>query len=111
MAFMEPEVFLGEYYAVDADHGSTWIVPVDVSGLVETWAGLADYVEGDVDDPDGPAVVQTGWLARLSAPGYLDCTDWSVHATETEAREHLAEMYDACPDCGGDINDCEHTIA
>jgi hypothetical protein len=34
-----------------------------------------------------------GYGARLSAPGYLDCTDWNVYDTEQEAREVLEEMY------------------
>ena len=34
-----------------------------------------------------------GYGARLSAPGYLDCTDWAVFDTEDEAVEYLAEEY------------------
>lgn len=30
-----------------------------------------------------------GYGARLSANGYLDCTDWYVFDTEAEAEEHL----------------------
>jgi hypothetical protein len=35
-----------------------------------------------------------GYGARLSAPGYLDCTDWSVYDTEEEAKASLAEDED-----------------
>ena len=34
-----------------------------------------------------------GYGARLSAPGYLDCTEWTVFDTEEEAREYLEEIY------------------
>ena len=34
-----------------------------------------------------------GYGARLSAPGYLDCTEWSVFKTKEIAREYLEEMY------------------
>jgi hypothetical protein len=34
-----------------------------------------------------------GYGARLSAPGYLDCTEWTVFDIEDEAREYLEEMY------------------
>ena len=34
-----------------------------------------------------------GWGARLSAPGYMDCTEWAVYDTEEEARAELEEMY------------------
>ena len=34
-----------------------------------------------------------GYGACLSAPGYLDCTEWSVFDTAEEANEYLAEEY------------------
>lgn len=34
-----------------------------------------------------------GHGVRLSAPGYLDCTEWSVFDTEEEAVKYLDEMY------------------
>jgi hypothetical protein len=34
-----------------------------------------------------------GYGARLSAAGYLDCTEWTVYDTVQEARESLDEMY------------------
>ncbi len=35
-----------------------------------------------------------GWYARLSAPGYTDCTDWSgPYASEREAHEALSDMF------------------
>lgn len=44
----------------------------------------------DVELPENAA----GWYSRLSAPGYLDCTEWSgPYETEDEALEDLFEMY------------------
>ena len=34
-----------------------------------------------------------GFGARLSAPGYMDCTDWCVFDTEQEAIDYLEETY------------------
>jgi len=34
----------------------------------------------------------TGYGARLSAPGYLDCTDWAVFGTVAEAEAYLDEI-------------------
>lgn len=34
-----------------------------------------------------------GYGARLSAPGYMDCTEWTVFDTEQEAKDYLEEMY------------------
>lgn len=37
----------------------------------------------------------TGFFARLSMPGYLDCTEWQgPYATEEEALKALADQYD-----------------
>lgn len=37
--------------------------------------------------------MREGWGARLSAPGYMDCTDWLVFSTEAEARAYLEEFF------------------
>lgn len=34
-----------------------------------------------------------GYGARLSAPGYLDCTEWMVFDTKEKAEEYLREWY------------------
>lgn len=93
MAFMKPEVYEGQYYEVSANHGETHIVPFDVVGNMNQYAALADYVEGEIDNPDDNTELCRGWLCRLSAPGYLDCTEWSAFETEQEARDYLADMY------------------
>lgn len=37
---------------------------------------------------------RSGWFCRLSAPGYLDCTDTGgPFETELEAKTYLVEMY------------------
>ena len=42
------------------------------------------------------------WLARLSAPGYMDCTDWAAFGTRKEAEEYLIEYYGDDDDSDGD---------
>lgn len=45
-----------------------------------------------------------GWYCRLSAPGYMDCTDWSgPYETEQEAREAIVDMWDVDPDSGDQL--------
>jgi hypothetical protein len=73
----------------------TELVPCDVSN---TLANIAVYVEGTVvtDQETGEPVAErltSKYIARLSAAGYLDCTDWSVHDTRTQAEEYLVETY------------------
>jgi len=36
---------------------------------------------------------EVGYGARLSASGYLDCTEWAVFDSQEEAAEYLMEMY------------------
>jgi hypothetical protein len=98
MAFMRPEITHGQFYAVETAD-DTQIIPLDVCGIVNDPRDLQSYcqclIDFDDDIPAGEQVpeVQTGWLARLSAPGYLDCTDWTAHASEALARAYLADMY------------------
>ena len=50
---------------------------------------LKDYVDGNkIDEIE---VVECRF-ARLSAPGYLDCTEWCGFSTLKEAREYLRDM-------------------
>lgn len=46
----------------------------------------------DGDEYDAPAA---GWYGRLSAPGYLDCTDWiGPFDTADEAIKAVMEFYE-----------------
>lgn len=94
MAFMQPQVYFGGYFAVETTH-ETKIVPAVVIG--RTMGTVAEafeiYVEGKIADLDEVIEHKTGWLARLAASSYMDCTDWSVHESEAEARAYLRKAY------------------
>ena len=92
MGFMEPEIYHGAYYSVETDCG-TEIIPEDVAGRVNHNSDLQDYCEGKILEPLEYVTRNGGWLGRLSAPGYLDCTPWGVYDTEQEAIDSLQEMY------------------
>lgn len=93
MSFMQAQVIHGEFHQLDTRYEGIVSVPAKYFDP----ASLADQYKGDVADVE----TVTGWFARLSAPGYMDCTEWSgPFATEEEAREHLIEMY-------GDDDDSE----
>lgn len=69
-------------------------MPCPLGSLAQTIRGpedLLEFIDGMYIEHEE---IQ-GWGARLSAPGYLDCTDWCVFDTAEEAKEHLREMYDA----------------
>ena len=87
MSFMVPQYEQGTFYMTDDGP-----IPVD--------AGAPE----DAHDVD----TVSGWFCRLSAPGYMDATDWSgPYDTEEEAREAIREGYGACDKCGEDLLETE----
>jgi len=50
---------------------------------------IRPYVEGSIQSWENIK----GYGARLYAPGYLDCTPWSVFDTPEEAEQYLEETY------------------
>jgi hypothetical protein len=123
MAFMEPQVAFGHWYEIDGPAGTEWVPAELVGEVTITHAdgrveerfptldemqefdgltaeaeacrfpiptALADYCE---NREAWSIKVTKGWGARLSAPGYLDCTDWCVFETEQEAWDYLKENY------------------
>lgn len=102
MGFMQARAERFEMLVVETTAG-TEQVPLDLVGEAGDPKDLHDYVEGTVLlDSDGApdTVVEDGWWARFTAPGYLDCTSWvGPYETETEALEALAESYGVCGGC------------
>ena len=60
--FMNPEVVYGKFYFVETDT-SLELYPADLF-----WYDLNDPINNDV-------TLKEGWFGRISASGYLDCTD------------------------------------
>jgi len=88
-------------YRVETRGVGLEIVPFDVCGDLNHLPGnaaldaLAQYVEGL---PIGYEPIE-GWFARLSAPGFLDCTAWDgPHATADEALAAVRETFDVDAD-------------
>ena len=106
MSFMQDEITGKEKWAeLDGNCGIAW-VPLDClegpeDNSVERWFEGAVYNPGEYTFQ-----IKEGYGARLSAPGYLDATDWTVFPTSEEAEGYLHEMYhDAEPMDGCDL--CE----
>ena len=98
MAFMEPEIVLGKWLEVEGNVGTEFI-DADLVGEIEPYQGPAIPIPADLSDYcENRTVTEIkvieGWGARLSAPGYLDCTPWCVFETEQEAQEYLDEQID-----------------
>jgi len=131
MPFMLPDIERGVWIEIDGNAGTEFIPPgyvtlpdyaiyeereaaghlPDDMDCNEAWLRdvyplVKDYIESS---SIYSAVEREGYGVRLSAPGYMDCTEWSVFDTEAECRDHLAEFWEVCPDCGEptDCEDCE----
>jgi len=85
---MEKEIYFGMAWVVDGPMGIE-VVPYDLCSRDElpeytTNAGFEEYWE--VEEKEG-------WLARMTMPGYLDSTEWTIHDSEEEAEKYLEEYY------------------
>lgn len=55
----------------------------------------AEYAVYEYADPEDRENAKAGWYARLSAPGYLDATDWyGPFNTSDEALAHVMDLYE-----------------
>ncbi len=108
MGFMERQITIKrKWYELETNCG-TWFVDVaDVDGgkfaqaieqglQIDSWALETlskDYLQYTEGTRLEGISVREGYGARLSAPGYLDCTEWTVHNSISEAEKYLAENY------------------
>ncbi len=113
MSFMQPEIVHGLWLRVDTMSG-TWWVPEDLVGPTflkqdvayeVEWDNLEedsnlkalvylleDYVEADRTEIYELTLVE-GWGGRMSAPGYTDCTEWTVLPEREDVEAVLEDMY------------------
>lgn len=91
--FMSPDFSEGRGYRVETSEGETIYLPEDVTGADPTPESLRDYVEAR--DPVEVVEVElvVGCFARLSAAGYLDCTDWLFASSRQAVARELVEAY------------------
>ena len=81
-SFMEPQITMrAAWWEVDSSEG-IWFIMAD-----------EPLVPEQVPNEWWTVELTWGFGARLSASGYLDCTDWCVFDTEQEAIDYLAETY------------------
>ena len=85
MAFMERQVECGEWWELDSSDG-IFYAPAWETSKNEM---IEDCARGSM----WTIKMVKGYGARLSAPGYLDCTEWTVFDTEQEAYQFLEDYY------------------
>ena len=113
MSFMQPEIVHGLWLRVDTQNG-TWWVPEDLvcpvflkqdvayevdwynleedSNLKALVYTLQDFVDADCSDIYELTLVE-GWGGRMSAPGFLDRTEWTVLPEREDVEAVLEDMY------------------
>jgi hypothetical protein len=103
MSFMQPQLMQTGYWSIETE-ASTQCIPTHVADYpADPWddereeyradfvAVFQDYLEGtDIQDAQS---VTLGFLWRLSAPGYMDCTEWSPADSIPEAVRDMLGMY------------------
>lgn len=95
MPFMLPFYEKGPFARVTDAQGESALIPLDCVDVSDDSYYSAE-TEGTAESI----------FCRLSAPGYMDCTEWSgPFDTLEEAREYIRETYDVDPETGADLED------
>lgn len=93
MAFMQPDYTAEAFVTVTEANGESYSFPADV-------------FEGAHPDCDVEHHPAGKWWWRLSASGYMDCTDWiGPFETLDEARESVQDTFDVDPDTGEQLDE------
>lgn len=107
---MEPEVTGREWWVVVDGPNGTESVLASICGRLPQHASrdrCFKQVQDYCDNRTCWAISERqGYGARLSMPGYLDCTDWIVCQTEQECLDELSRLYDLCPACWHEHENC-----
>ena len=81
--FMTPCIYEGSFLEAENKYGETEFFDLDYfSKAALIMDGYGNIVEHNHK-----------WAAYLSASGYMDRTDLTIHETEQEAAEYLVETY------------------
>jgi hypothetical protein len=98
MAFMKPEVTEKQDWAEVETTAGIWWVPFDVLSKSEAESArrgnfepLLKYTEGNAVYLDQSGI-KKGYGVRLSAPGYMDATEWEVYGSKKEALRRAREL-------------------
>ena len=102
MSFMQKQITEKmKWLVIDGEVG-TECVPLANTGLTETevaemiesadFTAIDNYYSAGFEAITSIEVVE-GYGCRMQAPGYMDCTDWTVFNSIEECDKHLDEMY------------------
>jgi hypothetical protein len=96
MAFLVPQYSDEPFLVIEEWNCETTITAyADATLPAKTPRSLTFYTRGDHK-----------WFARLSAPGYLDCTDWAgPFDSKEEAQNYIRDTYEVDPETGEALED------
>lgn len=94
-SFMKPQIEQTHYFRLVTNLGAEIIRAEDVvtQPMPVVAEVLERYVEGMISNPREIVECREGWIARMSASGYCDCTDWCEYPSEGAAIRALIENY------------------
>ena len=87
-SFMKPQTLFDNWYLLETTEGGMCL-PMSEFGDNLTDDDLAGAVNSDIEEVNKAQ----GFGARLSASGYIDCTEWTFFDTEEEAVKYLIDTY------------------
>lgn len=106
LQFMQPSFTASlDWFEIDGSNGLTYVAFEDSPSIALQLAEISSpdedarqeaLIEALADHYDGTiySVSETrGYGAQLSAPGYMDCTDWCVFDTLAEAKQYLVDVW------------------
>lgn len=100
-AFMIPEYTCEPFHMGDNKQYEGVAIPAEV------WGTLERFIEEEGIRANAE-IVEGKWWVRLSAPGYMDATDWHGPFEDIEAaRAYVAEYWDVDADSGEELSDVE----
>lgn len=106
--FMEQDIFKDKGVAIDTSNGTMYLPSSvidpdnlkfkgkstdDEKVIAKLWNDIKDYLE--VSKPESVYSIEkiNGWFGRLSAPGYMDSTDYIFGKSEKEVKDDLDNLY------------------
>jgi hypothetical protein len=103
MPHMIPQYVRADFFTGEAPHGA-------VAEPADLFRDVDDFIAATGSARHTAELVRHRFWARLSAPGYLDCTDWhGPFDSIDEARTALGDLYDVDAVTGDDlIHEAEH---
>ena len=95
MSFMQSQVTEKQrWLAIDGNQGifNVPMVDIDRNFLIWNYESQFNYLRAYYPGKPEKYEIVKGYGVRLSAPGYLDCTDWDVYPTLEQAKQSALEL-------------------